>query len=141
MTELKLAAEFPAASREDWLKLVDKVLKGAPFETLVSKTHDGIAIEPLYAHARQASAIAGRATGMPWQVMQRADHPDPRAANKQALEDLQNGATGLSLVFAGSVGAYGFGLDGTAETIARALDGVHLDAISVECELSSDTKD
>ena len=33
--------------------------------------------------------------------MQRADHPDPAAANAQALDDLQNGATGLVLVFAG----------------------------------------
>jgi hypothetical protein len=29
--DLPLAAEFPAASREQWLALVDKALKGAPF--------------------------------------------------------------------------------------------------------------
>jgi hypothetical protein len=40
--ELTLAAEFPQATYEDWRKLVDGVLKGAPFEKLVSKTSDGL---------------------------------------------------------------------------------------------------
>jgi methylmalonyl-CoA mutase len=39
--------------------------------------------------------------------MQRVDHPDPAAANAQALEDLENGATGLTLVMAGSTNANG----------------------------------
>ena len=30
--------------------------------------------------------------------MQRVDHPDPAAANEQALHDLENGATGLTIV-------------------------------------------
>ena len=37
--ELAFAAEFPAATREAWLKLVDGVLKGAPFDKrLVART-------------------------------------------------------------------------------------------------------
>ena len=60
--------------------------------------------------------------------MQRVDHPDPAAANAQALDDLQNGATGLVLVFAGSVSANGFGLDPSPATLARVLEGVDLDA-------------
>jgi methylmalonyl-CoA mutase len=75
-------------------------------------------------------------------VIQRVDHPDAKTANKQALDDLENGATGLSLVFAGSVGAYGYGLDGTKETIATVLDGVYLDAgIALELDLSAQHKD
>jgi methylmalonyl-CoA mutase len=141
MTELKLAAEFPAASEADWLKLVDKVLKGAPVSTLASKTYDGLTVEPLYERAAKATAVAGRAAGAPWQIMQRADHPDAVAANKQALNDLESGATALSLVFAGSVGAHGYGLDGSAEAIERVLDGVHIDAIAIECQLSSPARD
>jgi methylmalonyl-CoA mutase len=142
MSELKLTAEFPSATREDWLALVDKATKGAPFEVLRSQTYDGLTIEPLYARAAKATAIAGRAPGAPWQILQRVDHPDPAAANKQALADLENGANGLSLVFADSVGAYSYGLDGAAETIARTLDGVQLDAdIAIECQLSSEAKD
>src|SRR5262245_40634075 len=108
--DLPLAAEFPPASEEQWLRLVDGVLKGAPFERkLVAKTYDHLPISPLYprAHTRP---VAGRAPGAPWAVMQRADHPDPAASNAEALRDLEQGATGLSLVFAGAVGAYGYGL-------------------------------
>ena len=43
--ELSLAADFAPATFEDWRKLVDGVLKGAPFEKLVSKTYDGLTIE------------------------------------------------------------------------------------------------
>ncbi len=53
--------------------------------------------------------------------MARIEHPDPAAANAQALHDLENGATGLSLVFAGSIGAYGYGLDAGPTAIARLL--------------------
>jgi methylmalonyl-CoA mutase len=126
---LSLAADFPAASREDWLELVSAVLKGAPFERkLVSKTYDGLAIEPLYSRDAAARPITGRTPGMPWQVMARIEHPDPAAANRQALYDLENGATGLSLVFAGSIGAYGFGIENSEAAVARVLQDVRLDA-------------
>ena len=55
--DLKLAGEFPAATRDQWLALVDKVLKGAPFDKkLVTTTADGIAIQPLYTAADVATA-------------------------------------------------------------------------------------
>ncbi|MGD9812480.1 MAG: hypothetical protein AB7U35_14310, partial [Sphingobium sp.] len=112
LDELPLAAEFPPATQEQWRKLVDGVLKGAPFEKrLVSRTYDGLTIDPLYRRAAGALPVPGRALGQPWAIMQRVDHPDPAAANALALHDLENGATGLALVFAGSVGAYGYGLD------------------------------
>ena len=75
-----------------------------------------------------AQPIAARAPGAAWAVMQRVDHPDPAAANEQALHDLENGATGLTLVCRGSVNANGYGLDGVPETLERVLDGIYLDA-------------
>src|SRR6185295_9247590 len=97
--EIAFAAEFPAASREQWLRLVDGVLKGAPFEKrLIAKTYDGLAVQPLYPRDAQARPVAARASGAAWTVMQRVDHPDPAAANEQALHDLENGATGLTVV-------------------------------------------
>ena len=73
--------------------------------------------------------------------MQRVDHPDPAAANAQALEDLENGATGLTLVFAGSINANGYGLDASPATLARVLDGVELDAgITIDFNLSPPTR-
>ncbi len=127
--ELRLAADFAPATYDDWRKLVDGVLKGAPFEKLVGKTYDNLRIDPIYRRARDAAPIAGRAQAAPWQIMQRIDHPDPAAANAQALHDLENGATGLQLEFAGGPGARGFGIaDATTETLARVLEGVFFDA-------------
>src|SRR6201995_1248992 len=126
--DLPLAADFAQATEGDWRKLVDGVLKGAPFERLVGKTYDDLKIAPIYARAKGAVPIAGRAAAMPWQIMQRVDHPDPALANAQALHDLENGSTGLTLVFAGANGAHGFGLGPSAEAIEKILDGVILDA-------------
>jgi methylmalonyl-CoA mutase len=141
--DLTLGAEFPAATREQWLKLVDGVLKGAPFDKkLVSRTYDDLPIEPLYPRAADAKRVVGRTPGAAWTVLQRVDHSDPAAANAQALHDLENGATGLTLVFAGSVSANGYGLDATAATLARVLDGVALDAgITIDFNLSPPTRD
>src|ERR1700724_731740 len=51
------------------------------------------------------------------------------AGNAQPLHDLENGATGLEIEFAGGAGARGFGvIDATAETLARLFDGVIFDA-------------
>src|SRR5262247_3492433 len=140
--DFSLAAEFPPTRREDWLKLVNTALKGKPVETLTAKTYDGIPIEPLYGHDANAKPLLARAPGTAWQVMQRVDHPDASAANAEALHDLENGATGLSLVFAGALGAHGYGLAATEQAIARVLDGVHLDAgIALDLDLSPQTKD
>ena len=140
---LALATEFPAATREQWLKLVELVLKGATFEDkLVTRTADGLAIKPLYPRSSAAKPIAARAPGARWQVMQRIDHPDPAAANAQALQELQNGADGLVLVGAGSPGAHGFGLLPSPDMIERVIDGIKLDAgIAIEFDLSPQTKD
>jgi methylmalonyl-CoA mutase len=137
-----LSADFPAATREQWRKLVDAVLKGAPFDRLESRTRDGLTIEPLYAPARDVRPVAGRAPSAAWTLMQRVDHPDPAAANAQALDDLQNGATGLALVFAGSVTANGFGLDGSPATLARVFEGVELNAgVPIDLNLSQSARD
>jgi methylmalonyl-CoA mutase len=140
--DLPLAAEFPPATRDDWRKLADGVLKGAPFEKLVGKTYDGLRIEPIYERARDATAIPARPASSPWQIMQRVDHPDAAVANAQALHDLENGATGLTLVFAGANGARGYGLPPTKDALARALDGIYLDAgIAIELEIGLQSRD
>jgi methylmalonyl-CoA mutase len=139
--DLRLAADFPPATHDDWRKLVDGVLKGAPFEKLVGKTYDGLAIEPIYPRAKGASTIAGRAASAPWQIMQRIDHPDAATANAQARHDLENGATGLVLVFSGANGAHGFGLEPSAEAIERVLDGIFMDAgISIELQIGPQSR-
>jgi methylmalonyl-CoA mutase len=138
---LPLASEFPPSDAARWRKLTEAALKGADFDKrLVKQTYDGLRIEPLYPRAKGAKPIAGR-PAQPWQVMARVDHPDPAAANKQAVDDLENGATGLTLVFGGAVGAYGYGIDSAAATIARALDGIYLEGIPIDLDLSPQHKD
>jgi methylmalonyl-CoA mutase len=140
--DLPLASEFPAATREMWLKLVDGVLKGTPRERLSSKTADGLPIEPLYARESGAKPVAGRAAATAWQIMQRIDNPDPAEANKLALADLENGANGLTLVFAGANGAAGFGLDPSPEAIRRTLDGIYLDAgVGLEFQIGPQSRE
>src|SRR5262245_28726632 len=142
MVEFSLAKDFTRAHEAEWKALVEAALKGAPLASLRSRSYDGINVEPLYPRARDAKPIEGRAAGAPWAVMQRIDLPDPKAANAQILEDLNNGANGTVLVFPGAIGDYGFGLSATGAAISAALDGVYLDAgIALDLDLSAPSKD
>lgn len=145
---LALAADFGPATQEAWMKLIDKVLAGAPFEKkLVSRTYDGIAIQPLYTRAdwkgetgfpggapyvRGGHALATSQTG--WDIRQVHAHPDPEVANKQILEDLEGGATSIVLKVDPS------GANGTAvrsvKDFEKILAGVYLDLAPVVLEPS-----
>jgi methylmalonyl-CoA mutase len=133
---LPLAAEFPATDATEWRKLVDTALKGASFDKrLVSQTYDGLRIEPLYPRKADAVPVAGRGLGAAWSVVQRVDHPDPMLANKQALQDLENGASGLSLLFAGAPASRGYGvIVKSADDLEQVLSGVMLDLIPLRIE-------
>jgi len=133
---LPLAAEFPAANREDWLKLVTAALKGAPFEKLTSRTYDGLRIEPLYRRDPTAASIPGRVAGAPWQVLARVDHPDPRAANDEARHEIANGATGLLIVFADGVGSYGYGVEPSTDALKRVFENIDAADLAVELDLA-----
>ena len=142
MAERPLARDFPPADEAAWKALVEKALKGAPVSSLESKSYDGIVIEPLYGRATGANVVPGRAPGMPWEVMQRVAIADGKMANRQILEDLNGGAGGLSLVFQGSAGDYGFALPPSEECLKDALEGVHLEwGIPIELQLGPFCKD
>lgn len=126
--ETAIAGVFPQASEEQWRKLVDRALKGASFDSLVSRTYDGVALAPLYPRATAPAPRALRKTPGRWAILGRVDLADPEAANRLAIEDLEGGADGLHLVFAGSQGAHGGGLtDDSDAAIARLLANVRLD--------------
>src|SRR5260370_34992499 len=85
---LPLADDFPPATREQWLKLVARLLKGAPFDrTLVARTYDGLTIQPLYAGTAQERAPVGRTPAAAWQILHRPDHTTPAAAKREARPD------------------------------------------------------
>jgi methylmalonyl-CoA mutase len=127
------ADAFAPTSEEDWRKLVSAALKGGAFEKLVAKAEDGFPIAPIY--PRKTGPRAGRASG-PWRIIARVDHPDPEAANAQALDDLAHGADGLEIVFAGAAGAYGYGLaSADAASLDILLREILFDALRLELDL------
>jgi methylmalonyl-CoA mutase len=135
MDDLTLASDFPSATREQWLALVEGVLKGADFQKkLVGRSHDGIPVQPLYQKAEGASPVAREQAGR-WRVSQRIDHPDPAKANELALLDLEGGADALTLVTHKAPASRGFGVRiGSIEDLDRALSGVMLDLIHLRVD-------
>jgi methylmalonyl-CoA mutase len=121
-------AGFSPASRQEWTALAARALGGKGVEEALSaRTDDGILIEPIHERGGGGSLLPRRRPEMPWRVVQRIDDPDPERANRQALEDLDGGATGIALVFEGAPNAFGFGLPGTEEALARVLAGIPLE--------------
>ncbi|RAS68957.1 heterodimeric methylmalonyl-CoA mutase small subunit [Lentzea atacamensis] len=117
MMELALPAgfrpnEFPSASREQWRELVDAVLAktGASFESLVTRTYDGIELQPLYTLDDALPPYALVPAKQGWDVRQRHTVPDPVAV----MNDLEGGVTSLWLAL-------------PASSLERVLDGVYLD--------------
>ncbi|MEC3981588.1 methylmalonyl-CoA mutase family protein [Amycolatopsis sp. H20-H5] len=144
--ELTLAAEFDQPNRAQWQELVAGVLRksgvigedfeGAPESKLVTRTYDGIEIQPLYT-AEDTVADAGY-PGLPpfvrgarpegvvttgWDVRARFGGPEAKAVNTAILADLEGGVGSIWL------SAGGTGLPVPA--IADALNEVYVDLAPV----------
>jgi methylmalonyl-CoA mutase len=134
MSELELAAGFPAADEARWLELVEKVLAGRDFKrALVSKTRDGLEVLPLYGQHEAGRHV--RTDAAPWTVFQRVDHPDIDEANRLARADIEGGADGLELVFPGAPGANGYGIGPTSVAdLQRLFDGIDLSQITLRID-------
>ncbi len=126
--------QFPDVDESGWRIMAEKALKGAEFgDVLVSKTDEGIAVDPIYQRV-DANPVGRRDSTAPWHIVQRIDDPDAKRANKQALEDTANGSTGLALVFEGAPNAYGYGIPADREALHGVLDGVELDKLYVRID-------
>jgi len=138
--ELVLAADFPAATRRDWQRLVARVLHSPdeaadPERELATLTLDGIEIAPLYTaddgtgdagYPGQAPYVRGRTAGghrMGWDVRGQYGHPDPAVAREQIMTDLDGGVSSLWL----QIGAGGI----PVEAIPDVLADVYLDLATV----------
>ena len=149
-----LADEFAKPDRDMWLKLVEKALKGGDFEKrLVSRTSDGLRIEPLYT---RADVVAGAETAVPGSApFVRGLHADPAdlgwsieqvvvadtapTANKNVLAELEGGASGVILKIQ-SPGQVGIPVSSAAD-MARVLSGVHLDLAPITLAAGSGAAD
>ncbi|HEX4768673.1 MAG TPA: methylmalonyl-CoA mutase family protein [Lichenihabitans sp.] len=117
-----------------WREAVDRVLAGKDFErTLVTRTHDHIAIRPLYPAAEAVSPLRRLDGGSRTiRIHQRLDHSSPAAARDLALAELDGGAEGLVLTLRGAPSARGFGLDPAA--LDAMLDAVPIDRVALRLE-------
>ena len=142
-------AEFPAVDRDAWRTAVEKILKGGDFDRrMVTRTEDGLAIQPLYGPDDPAGdpgppgaapfVRGARAVDGAWRLEQRQAHPDPGAANRQALDDLEHGVTALRLAIADPLADApdGIVLNAPGE-LACVLDKVVVDAAPVSVEAGS----
>ena len=126
---------FPPTTRDDWTRAATAALKGKPLDGLTTRTIEGVDIDPLRERVADAAPLSA---GGPWIASVRADHPDPLAAARQALDDLEGGANGLTLVFDGAAASRGFGLPvADAAALDAALRGVELDLIHVRLDHNS----
>src|SRR4029453_13943723 len=141
--DVALAAAFEVPTRETWLKLVDKVLKGGDFEKrLVARPADGLALSPLATRADVAGAtvVAKKPSYFQggWDIRQRHAEPRPKLANAAILEDLQGGVTSLVL----QIMAPGqSGLSYSAEAFSTALKGVFLNGCTIARDARENTRD
>jgi methylmalonyl-CoA mutase len=142
---VKLASDFDTASREDWLSLVEKALKGRDFEKkLVSHTVDGLRIEPLYRPDEKSPAAAppGEAPftrgtgktveGLGWEIHQRVGATSEASLNAEIMEELEAGANGIVLAVK-APGRNGTPIE-SASAIVSALKGMRLDLAPVQLE-------
>lgn len=132
-TILPLADDFAPPTREAWLRVVEKTLKGESFEdALVKRTADGLSIQPLYTADCAPDVVrdlSPRDADRPWDLRMRVAHPDPRQAAAEGLKDLEGGAASLLLAI-DPTGQTGVAV-GSTDDLARALDGVMLDLAPV----------
>ena len=150
--EPTLAGEFPPATEEQWLALVDKVLKGAPLSKLQSVTPGGITVDPLYTAATSAGAhdqsgfpgeapftrgslSAARVNGA-WGIRTLLTTADPKEANRTALRELERGSTELLVQFDA---AFRSGvMIATPEDLESLFDGVYLELAPVFLQAGSE---
>ena len=111
-----LADLFDKPDLEQWQTAAEASLKGRPLDRLTIRTHEGLAVRPLYSeadgdndpglpgqapHLRGRTALGAGPTG--WAVCQAVAHPDPGIAARWAAEDLAGGAQAVWLLFGRSV--------------------------------------
>lgn len=154
-TPLELAAEFPPVTEDQWHQAVNKVLAGKDTDLsaeelarrfqrqLVTTTHDGIAVQPLYTRddlpaeslpvgapgfwpfVRGSTVLGGVQSG--WDVRQVLELDPAGQGAEPALDQLERGATSLLIRTAPTEQSNSL----TVDRLDAALDGAYLDLITI----------
>jgi len=111
----RLLAEFPPVSYDDWRKLVEAELKGAPFDKkMFTATYEGITLKPIYCRADVANlphvnslpgfapfvrgASASGYVKESWDVSQEIAVASPTEFNHAARNSITRGLSALNMV-------------------------------------------
>ncbi len=160
-------SEFPPTTYEEWRKVVDKFLKGAPFEKrLITKTYEEIDLQPMYRredvaglpHLDSLPGFAPYLRGtsplgyvtQSWDVAQELPYATPAEFNAALCADLSRGQNAVNLVLdrptlsgidADQVNAGEVGKGGlsisSVADLAQALDGVDLETTPIYIQASA----
>jgi len=127
---IHLADGFSAATRDDWLGLVTKTLKGSGPETLDRLTADGLTVHALYDGGTLAAAAPRPSRAKPgWDIRATVNHPEAAAAHDEILGALAGGATSV-LVGVAARDHGGIGVE-SPEDFGRVIEGVLTDIAPV----------
>jgi methylmalonyl-CoA mutase len=157
----RLLEEFPAVHYDDWRKVVDVELKGAPFDKrMFTTTFEGITLKPIYRsedtvnlpHVQSLPGSAPFARGSsvsgylqhPWDISQAIHCSSAAEFNQAARNSLSRGLNALNMVLDK---ATRHGLDpdwaqpedvgcgglsvATVEDLGKALEGINLETVSL----------
>lgn len=133
----KLFSEFPPISTEEWMEVVTRDLKGAPFEKkLVWRTKEGIDVQPFYRAEDieqlptkdvlpgEFPYVRGTKADNKWLVRQEiAVIADPQSINQEIKRLMDRGVNSIGFHFEDELVS--------AETIKTLLTGVELSLLEV----------
>ena len=91
----KLFTEFNPTNAAQWKEQLVKDLKGIDYNTLVWKTNSGIDVQPFYTKENLSTNPTPVFAKNNWAICENVFVSDAKTANTQALNALQNGASGL----------------------------------------------
>ena len=120
-----LEGAFEPVSRQTWHAQVERELKGADFERrLVTRTHEGIDLQPIYDDSHGLTAPAAARVTRGWSTRQTYSLVDAEAAARDIAADLAQGADGVWLRFDG---ARPRNLDVILQAVDFARHAIHLE--------------
>lgn len=121
-----ISDEFNSPSHDDWMTLVEKTLKGKPFDkAMVKLSADGLEIPALSTERETAPQPQPFRAEQNWHIASPNWGNEADAVNKDILTDLERGASAIAL----TVGAGGQGVEPGA--LGAALRDVYLDLVAI----------
>jgi methylmalonyl-CoA mutase len=121
--QANLLSGFEALSTEDWIKSIEKYLKGASYESLFQEIEEGVVIEPLYRKDQTLPLNLPILKQNNWKITQSFSFEgNAKALNKSILIALEGGVERICLKVE----------QGAPSLLAELLDGVFIEMIELE---------